>query len=92
MDIPFTQFMRPDGRKVPTLVDRPEPLALKAMAVIEKGGRFTCEVLMNGIVSLACEYEDGDVAMELSNNGPEVEAATDKMIEDAYDYVVLRKR
>jgi hypothetical protein len=87
MSIPFTQYMRPDGRKVPVSVERPEEIEAAAHAFIARGGWFECEELMTGHVSLtACaivDDEPDDVAIEICRNGPEVPTAVDRLVRKA---------
>ncbi len=87
MGITFTQFMRPDGRQVEREFACHETLEVRAKALIDKGLRFECEVLMDGTVSLTCEGsnsdEDGPVAIELCKNGPDVPEAITKLVTDA---------
>jgi len=87
MSIPFTQFLLPNGRRKEVSIERPSNIEDLALKVINAGGRFTCEV-RNGIVSVACEYEDEDVAIELSSNGPKLLLAIDKMIKDAANIIL----
>jgi len=90
--IPFTQFLRPNGRRSQIYIRRPREVADKADAVIRLGGRFTAEELMTGLVSLACEYDDRDVALEVCENGPKVMETADKVVINAYRYAVEGKR
>jgi hypothetical protein len=90
MSIPFTQYLRPNGRRRPMTIDRPQPIEDLASAVDIAGGKFTCEELSTGEVSVACEYGDQDIACEVCPNGPEVEAAVDRMIKTAYKRITGR--
>jgi len=71
-------------------IDRPEATNTKAWAVIGAGGRFTCEELMTGEVSLTAEHPafDFDIAHELCSNGPPVIEAVDRLIETAYQRLI----
>jgi hypothetical protein len=89
VDIPFTQFMLPNGRKVPVTIDRPDAVALKAGKVIARGGQFACEVLTTGGVSFTVEYDDEDICIEVCQNGPQVFAAVDRLVEEACRYFGL---
>ena len=85
--IPFTQFLRPDGRTRAVLIDRPDAIALKAGELIARGYRFEVEELMDGTVSMTVEHadcEDGPFAIELCPNGPAVPETVDRLIADAY--------
>jgi hypothetical protein len=42
--------------------------------------------LTTGEVSLACETEEEDIAIEICPNGPEVPGAVDRMIRAAHAY------
>ena len=89
--IPFTQFVRPDGRRREGGFDRPEEVESKARKFIESGGWFECEVLTTMQISLtACKNVDGepqDVAIELCANGPGLEEAVDLLVAKAQNYV-----
>jgi hypothetical protein len=89
--IPFTQYMRPDGRKVNNGVDMPYEIEELANQFINQGGKFECEVLINGTVSLTAvkkiddEYQD--VAIELSENGPGIKQHVEALVRRALGYV-----
>ena len=87
MSIPFTQYLRPDGRKRPMTINRPEHIEGMALALSTEGARFNCEELSTGHVSVTCEFAGGDVAIEVCPNGPPVEEAVDRMIKAAYKYI-----
>lgn len=84
--VPFTQFMRPNGRRVPVSIERPEEIAAEARRLIGLGYRFEIESLMTGHVSMEVvgpEDEDGDpvsLAVEVVPNGTEVPAAVDRLV------------
>lgn len=79
--IPFTQFMRPDGRPVQVSIERPDATMGKALAIMGQGYRFECEHLHDGTVSLTITDPDqGDLDIELVPNGPDVPAAVDRLI------------
>ena len=79
-DVPFTHYLRPDGRRREVLVDRPAEISAQADAIIAVGFRFECEELMDGTVSLTIAGDEDDVEIELCPNGPAVLAAVDRMI------------
>lgn len=85
--IQFTQFMRPDGRRKPVTIDRPEEVADKAALVIEAGGRFAVEHAWTGHASFTCEWRDQDIAIKVCENGPAVLDAVDRVVEDALQYI-----
>lgn len=80
--VPFFQFLRPDGRATLTHIMRPEAVADKARAIIEAGFRFESEILTTGEASFTISDQDGDYAVEICPNGPEVLDAVDKLVMD----------
>lgn len=82
--VPFTQHLRPDGRKCETGIERPADVEALAERFIAAGGWFEAEVLMDGHVRLtACAVVDDepqDIDIELVPNGPEVPEAVDRLI------------
>lgn len=88
MSVPFTQYLRPHGRKTQITIDRPEDIEIMARAFIESGGWFEAEELTTGHVSLTAvrndkEGEPNDIAIELVMNGPGVPSAGDRLIRKA---------
>lgn len=80
-DIPFTQYLMPNGRKSPVTIDLPDDIAAKAQAIIERGYRFECEMLSDySTVSLTISNYDDDHEIEVCKNGPEVPQRIDAMI------------
>jgi DNA-binding IclR family transcriptional regulator len=84
MSIPFTQYMRPDGRKEQTSIDRPDEIERLASLIRAHGYRFESECLgtatLNVSLTIFDPAMDEDVAIELCNNGPDVLAAVDKLV------------
>ena len=80
--IPFTQFLRPDGRTKTISIDRPDTVAAVARTILDQGYRFECEVLTTGDVSLTITNDDdGDVDVEVTKNGPGlIGEAVDRLI------------
>lgn len=86
MSIPFTQYLRPTGKKVQVEIDRHPDVERDAYAFINSGGYFECEELTTGHASLTAghlSYDEGDVAIEVVLNGPDVPAAVDRLVEKA---------
>ena len=85
--IPFTQYMMPDGRRVPVTIERPAEVAALAQQFIDAGGRFECEMLSTGEISLTAvgeiDGEEQDIAIELCGNGPDVPLAVDRLVRAA---------
>ncbi len=82
MKIAYTQFMLPDGEKVQRSINRPDKIGEQAKIIVAKGYRLEAEVLRTGVVSFTIydPVKDYDVCIELSDNGPAVGAAFDKLI------------
>lgn len=83
--IPFTQFIRPNGRRKLVHIERPPEIEAKAQQIIDSGLRFECEHL--GVppglpdISLTITHpQKGYLAIELCCNGPAVPLAVDKLI------------
>jgi len=71
--IPFTQYMRPNGRAMPVTIDMPDEVAAKGHEIIESGLELECEVLSNGRVSFTITHpDDGDLDIRVCENGPNV--------------------
>jgi hypothetical protein len=87
MTIPFTQYLRPNGRKRPVEIDRPEEIEAIAHRFIESGGRYECEELTTGHASLTAVKFDRDVCIELCMNGPAVPAAVDALVRKSERYI-----
>jgi hypothetical protein len=80
-DIPFTQYLMPNGRKTLVTIDRPDEIAAKAQAIMNHGYRFECEMLSDySTVSLTIANDDDDHEIEVCPNGPEVPKRIDAMI------------
>lgn len=88
-EIPFTQFLRPDGRKREVRIERPTPVARAALRLIEAGYRFECEELSTGHASLTVvdPKDEVDIAIEVVPNGPEVPGAVDRLVKMALDHL-----
>jgi hypothetical protein len=80
MSIPFTQFLLPDGRERPEKIDRPAEIEAMATSFIEAGGRYTCEILSTGEVSLAAEIRDEDIACIVCPNAVGVALHVDNLV------------
>lgn len=81
--IPFTQYLRPDGRPSDEGIEMSAEIEALAQRFIAAGGRYEAEVLREGTVSLTAVHDDAeekDIAIELCPNGPEVDAAVEKLV------------
>lgn len=88
--ISFTQYMRPDGRKVPVSIEMPDEIEALAHVFIESGGWFEVEHLTTGHASLtACHIVDGepdDIAIRVVQNGPPVVQAVEELVREAVSW------
>lgn len=84
MPIPFTQYLRPDGRQTAVSIERPDDVETKAQAIIAAGYRFECEHLTTGDCSFTIFdiAREEDVAIEVCANGPPVLDAIDRLVND----------
>jgi hypothetical protein len=83
MSIEFTQYLRPDGRRTLTEIDRPPKIEALARQIVERGGRFESEHLTTGHASFTVAYMGDDIAIRVCQNGPDVPAAVDQLVIDA---------
>ncbi len=79
-DIPFTQYLRPNGRPVPVSIDRPAEVSDLAQRIIDAGYRFEAEELTTGHASFTIAGPEGDEDIELCMNGPKVPEAVDTLV------------
>jgi hypothetical protein len=90
VSIPFTQFLRPNGRRTTVSIERGTEVEAMAAKLIGAGCRFEIEELMTGMVSIeavADNTADSEsphcLALELVQNGPSVPATVDKLVKEA---------
>jgi len=95
--IPFTQYLRPNGRTTSVSIQRPDDVTTKAFALIGAGYRFEIEELVTGHVSMTVEYPDhhelsGEAPLvhHLCMNGPDVPETVDTLITEAYELIQSR--
>lgn len=79
-EIRFTQYMRPDGRPKPIVIERPMPVVQKSERIRDAGLAFEAEVLLSGQVSMTITSDEADLDCVVCDNGPDVLAAVDSMI------------
>jgi hypothetical protein len=78
--VEITQFIAPHGEQRQRSLEVPNDCAVGYEALQRHGCRLTAEVLMGGQVSQCIEHSEGDYAIEITSNGPEVQAALVKML------------
>ncbi len=86
----LTQYLRPNGHKTQVNYEAPEEIENLAAYFCKYGGRFECEVLTTGQVSItSChsEHPYGDIAIEICQNGPEVNEATNKVVKKSIEWL-----
>jgi len=84
MSIPFTQFLRPDGRRVPVEIDVSDEVESLAEILVKAGCRFEIEELSTGMVNMECMLAECCICGELCPNGPQVPGAVEKLVRTAY--------
>ncbi len=94
MNIPFTQFLLPDGRQRPVMWEcTSHEQEVKARALMDAGARFECEVLQTGAVSLTVEIVDNDgedqtLGHEICPNDEKVIQSVAKLVERAHEALI----
>lgn len=91
-EIPFTQFLRPDGRRRPMRIVRPLDIVQQARAIVAKGCEFHIEELATLKISMTCfdTAIEEDIAIEVCANGPPVCGAVDRLVSVANDVLSNR--
>ena len=82
-DIPFTQYLRPNGQAVDIYFQAPDHVFLKAEQLIADGFKFEVEVLTTGEISLTVSDGEEDIAIELCPNGPGIEKHVEALVDEA---------
>ncbi len=79
--IPFTQFLLPNGRQIPTTIDVDDESFAKYQEAQKLGFRMTSEILRTGAVSMCIEDRNlGDYDMTLCTNGQDVHIKLKEML------------
>lgn len=91
-EIAFTQYLRPNGRRVRVTAPVSDEAYSLAMEILAAGYVFEVEELMNGLVSQTVSDDDSDIAIRVSANGPAVTDAREELIREAVEIVRERKR
>jgi hypothetical protein len=90
--INFTQYLLPNGRREPRTIDRPAEIEAIAQRFIDSGGKYECEVLRTGQVSLTAvkrvNGEEQDVAIVLCANEPDkIGPSVDKLVRESEPFI-----
>ena len=83
MEIPFTQFLRPDGKRRAISITMPDTFYGKVQKIHANGWKFECEELSTGEASLTVFDGEEDIVIEVVPNGPEVLIAVERLIDKA---------
>lgn len=90
MAIPFTQYLRPHGKKRLMTIRRSPDVEAMAKYLIGRGYKFDIEELLTGVISMTCELvgksEELPVAIEQCQNGPPVLDAIDRLVKKSYEH------
>jgi hypothetical protein len=97
MSIPFTQYLRPDGRRRDEAIDRSAEVEALADKFIAAGGRYECEVLTTGHVSLTAAYdvngEQQDIAIKVFTQRPGlIGEKVDELVRESVAYIEALSR
>ena len=94
-EIPFTQYLLPDGRKRPVRWEcTSHEQEVKAHALLDAKAYFECEMLQDmHTISLTCEIDDNEgeiqtLAHELVPNNAEVIEAVARLVERAHERLI----
>ena len=91
MLIPFTQYLRPNGRTRDVKWEcTTHEQEIKAQALLDLHAVFECEQLSTGEVSLTCEIKGNDgemhtLAQVISENNEIIVQAVASLVEQAHD-------
>lgn len=91
MLIPFTQYLRPNGRKKNISIEVDQATGDMAKELINAGARFEVEELRTGLVSLECINTNVDeddymfcLSSQLVPNGPGMKEAVAELVSEAH--------
>ena len=86
MDVPFTQYIRPNGRKRECVVSCPDTLRTNVQAIIDRGWRFEAEVLTTDEVSLTVfdPETETNMAIQVGPNGSNVKRMVRELIKAGF--------
>lgn len=91
MSIPFTQYLLPNGRRRDEAIERPAEIETIANRFIKSGGRYECEVLTTGHVSLTAvkevDGEDQDVEIVVCSNDATIPEKVDELVRRSASYI-----
>jgi hypothetical protein len=90
-EIPFTQYLRPDGKRTATVIDMPQEIYDLAQQFIAAGGSYTSELLPGNDVSLCAEFdvegERRDIVCLVCFNDGSVPDSVDDLVRESVEYL-----
>lgn len=92
MSIPFTQYLMPNGRKVPVTIEMEPDVETRAKALIDRGCHFDIEMLNTGVISMTCEnseYEEEIISIVLCENDKTVVESVRKLVAEATETLTI---
>jgi hypothetical protein len=96
MAIPFTQYLRPHGRKRAVEWEGSPEIEALAKHFLDVGGKYECEALQIGHASLTAAYDcDGevtDIAIVICDNGPDILEAVPELVRRSVQWLEAKKK
>lgn len=89
-EIPFTQYLRPNGRPQPGFFSVDGDTYALARKIIEAGYVFEAEVLTTGEVSFTVSDGEEDYAIQVCPNGPETAQAIVTLTKEAAELLKIQ--
>lgn len=82
----FTQFLFPDGRPMPIVIDMPADVEAMATELNTAGWSFEIEKHPDRtVIHMDCCQDDRQLANALVENGPEVPSAVEALVRRAHE-------
>lgn len=87
MSITFTQYLRPNGKKLMVVIDMDKDTEDKAIKLIQHGCHFEIEVLNTGLVAMYSYKRDDEdcISIKLCENGPSIVEGVKELINETYE-------
>jgi hypothetical protein len=88
----FTQFVFPHGRKKAVFIDMPHEIESMAERIVAAGFNFEIECFPDTqIVNMDCCNDDKQLACEVTQNGPDVPKAVERLVKSAFKAAKLKE-
>lgn len=88
--VPFTEYIRPNGGQRQQHLEMDSETATLARRCINRGARFTAELMPADLVALTCEYAGDDLVMRIAKNEPsgeDLRKSAKSLIEAAHNLI-----